>query len=182
MPRVETVVYIATSLDGFIARPDGGIDWLGDPQEGEDYGWADFHASIDGVLLGRKTFDTARGFLAAGYPWIYGELPVTVWSRSQVAAPAGCPETVRFTAQGAADLLEDLAARGQRRVYVDGGQTIQTLLRAGLVDAMVLTRIPVLIGQGIPLFGPLDADLRWRHEKTQTWPTGLVKSWYRRDG
>ncbi len=180
MPRVETVVYIATSLDGFIARPDGGIDWLGDPQEGEDYGWAEFHASIDGVLLGRNTFDTAIGFLAAGYPWIYGDLPVAVWSRSQTEAPVGCPKTVRFTALGEADLLEDLAARGQRRVYVDGGLTIQTLLRAGLVDAMVLTRIPVLIGQGIPLFGPLDADQRWHHERTQTWPTGLVKSWYRR--
>lgn len=179
MGRPETVVYIATSLDGFIARPDGAIDWLEstEPQvEGEDYGWAEFIASVDGIVMGRATFDQLLGF----DQWIYGELPMTVLTTTRKQVPEHLRATVRLSDLEPAALLRDLGERGHRRLYVDGGKTIQSFLREGLIDELVITRLPVLIGQGIPLFGPLDGDIGWQHLRTQVYDNGLVKSSYRR--
>jgi dihydrofolate reductase len=176
--RPETVVYCGLSLDGFIARPDGAIDWLGAPPEGEDYGWSEFIATIDALVMGRKTFELLLTFPE----WHYGATQLFVLSRTLRELPARAEGRAELTALGPAELLAELGRRGKRRVYVDGGLTVQSFLAADLIDELILTRLPVLIGQGIPLFGPLGGDLWWDHQATRTFRDGLVRSRYRRRG
>jgi len=166
-------VFIATSVDGFIARTTGELDWL--PHGGgEEHGYSDFIASVDALVIGSGTFETVLGFEA----WPYGEKPVVVLSsrpldlrrvrRGRVEQMAGEPR----------EIAARLAARGVRHVYVDGGVTIQGFLRAGLIQRMTITRVPVLIGAGIPLFGDLEGDIRLHHVVTRQYPSGLVTSEY----
>lgn len=170
-------MYVGTSLDGFIARPDGAIDWMGEPPTGgEDYGWAEFKATIDGIVLGRVTFDKLLTF----DHWSYGSLPVTVLSTTMKSVPDGLPGKVEVSSLPPHELLRRLAERGQKRVYVDGGKTIHGFLREGLIDELIVTTLPVLIGRGIPLFPPLDHDAAWELVFTKTYTGGLVKSAYRR--
>ncbi len=169
-------VFIATSLDGYIARPDGGLDWL--PDEPEEHGYEAFLASVDALVIGRKTFDTVMGFP----DWPYGSKPVFVLSRTLKSAELPAGVVCEFLAGEPAEVAAALDGRGVRHAYVDGGQTITGFLEAGLIQRMVITRIPVLLGAGIPLFGALGRDLRWIHEGTRTFPSGLVQSAYRLDG
>lgn len=174
--RPTTIVYIATSLDGFIARSDGAIDWLGDPGDGEDHGWAEFLASLDAIVMGRVTFEQVVSFGV----WPYEGTPLTVLSRSLNTLPEHLKDRAEISSMEPRALLRRLAARGRKRVYVDGGKTIQSFMQLDLIDELEVTTIPVLIGQGIPLFGPLDGDLEWEHVTTRTLDRGLVKSCYRR--
>jgi dihydrofolate reductase len=173
-------VYIATSLDGFIAREDGGIDWLetAGPVEGEDFGWSEFFPTVDAIVMGRRTFETALGF--GPDAWLYGSTPLVVLSTTLKTLPEGVRATVELSSLAPRALLQQLAERGCKRVYVDGGKTVQSFLREDLVDELVVTRIPVLIGKGLPLFGPLERDLAWEHVATKVFANGLVKSSYRR--
>lgn len=170
-------VFIATSLDGFIARKDGSIDWLpgleGDPTE--SYGYDAFLASVDGIVMGRNSFEKVLTFDEWPYP-----KRVIVMSRSPNVAkiPEHLIGKVEFSSLSPLKLMADLADRGWRRVYVDGGQVIQSFLRAGLIADMVLTRVPVLLGTGIPLFGPLESDIRLGHRETREYASGLVQSRY----
>src|SRR5215831_7241545 len=159
------------SLDGYIARPDGAFDFL--PDDPEPHGYEEFFASVDALLMGRKTYETALGF--GGWP--YGKKPVFVLSsRPLPPVPAGAViEHVSGTPQ---EVMAQLAARGIGHVYVDGGQTVQQFLRAGLIDRITVTRVPVLIGAGIPIFGALDGDVRLQHVATRHYPSGLVQSEY----
>ena len=166
-------VFIATSLDGFIAREDGTLDWLpgGDV---EDHGYNEFMASVDGLVMGRKTFETVLGFPE----WPFGTKPVIVLSStpSRIIPPKGAVcETMAGTPQ---EILDRLAERGMRDLYIDGGVTIQRFLEAGLIKRLIVTRIPVLLGTGIPLFGPLSRDVRVQHVTTRSYPSGLVQSEY----
>jgi dihydrofolate reductase len=174
--RPQTVAYIATSIDGFIAKADGALDWLPEPPSGEDYGWADFIAEIDAIVMGRHTFETVLGFDA----WSYEGTPVLVLSSTLRAVPAHLSAKAEVACMEPQDLLADLAKRGYERVYIDGGKTIQSFLRHDLLDELVITTIPILLGGGIPLFGPLDQPLRWEHASTQVLSGGLVKATYRR--
>ena len=175
-----TSVFIATSLDGFIARPDGSIDWLLQANTlipaGEDCGYQAFMDTVDGLVMGRKTFEQAQGF----DPWPYTGKPVVVLSHQEVAVPAALRDSVSVSSESPADLLARLSSAGARRLYIDGGQTIQGFLRAGLIDEIIITVIPVLLGNGIPLFGPLDADVALTHVETRAYPFAFVQSHYRR--
>lgn len=165
-------VFVGTSLDGFIARPDGAFDFL--PVDSvEDHGYEEFFASVDLMVMGRKTYETALGFGA----WPYGPKPVFVLS-SRPLAPAPEGAVVERMAGSPAEIVTRLDARGFRHGYVDGGATLQGFLAAGLVQRLVVTRVPVLIGSGIPLFGPLPADLLLRHVATRTFASGLVQGEY----
>ncbi len=168
-------VFIATSLDGFIARPDGGLDWLEHPGAGaEDHGYGAFVAGIDGILMGRATFEVVARF----DPWPYDRPLIAL--RGGVG-PVGGPPAGGGGGRGAGPrpgARAEAARRGWRRVWIDGGATIRSCLEAGLVADMVITRIPVLIGQGVPLFGPQRADIRLRHEETRAFASGLVQSRY----
>ena len=178
---LKTSVYIATSLDGFIARTDGALDWLpaGDAEEGgEDYGYAAFMDSVDILVMGRCTYQQVLTF----GDWPYGDTPVVVLSRRTLEVPAVLAATVEVMACPPVELIERLAQRGAKHLYIDGGQTIQGFLRAGLIQQLIITRVPILIGSGIPLFGALLHDIRWRHMATQTFANGLVQSRYERIG
>jgi len=171
-------VFIATSLDGFIARPDGSIDWLEEANRlvppGEDCGYAAFMSTVDAMVMGRVTFDLARSFDS----WPYGQTPVYVLSNTLSELPPGTSPTVRLLRAQPQDVIFQAAREGQHSLYVDGGQTIQSFLATGLISEMIITVIPVLIGSGRPLFGQLTADVRLRHIGTRSFPFGFVQNHY----
>jgi dihydrofolate reductase len=168
---VKASVFVGVSVDGFIARLDGGLDFL--PQDPEPHGYDEFMASVDALVIGRKTFETVLGFGT----WPYGEKPVIVLStRPLGTVPAGA--VVERMSGDPADIVAQCEARGLGHVYVDGGITIQRFLAAGLIERLIITRVPVLIGTGIPLFGALPRDIVLRHVATRQYASGLVQSEY----
>jgi dihydrofolate reductase len=166
-------VFVGTSLDGYIARPDGALDFL-PPSGGEPHGYDEFIASVDAIVIGRKTFETV---LTLG-PWPYGNKRVVVLSSRPVDLSLVKDGVVEQMAGPPAEIISRLAASGAHHLYVDGGITIQQFLRAGLIQRLIITRVPVLIGDGIPLFGALPADIRLRHVATRQYASGLVSSEY----
>ena len=168
-------VFIGTSVDGFIARLDDKLDFL-PPDGGEPHGYTEFFASIDTVLIGRRTFE----IVLALPEWPYGTKRVVVLSTRSLDSSAirGGKVEVEQMSGSPAEIVSKLAASGAQHVYVDGGITIQQFLRAGLIQRLTITRVPVLIGQGIPLFGALPRDIRLRHIATQNYRSGLVKTEY----
>jgi dihydrofolate reductase len=169
---VKASVFIGTSLDGFIARLNGDLDFL-PPGGGEPHGYNEFMATVDALVIGRKTFETVLAFDT----WPYGKKPVFVLSTHPLApTPPGA--VVERMSGAPADIASHLAARGIAHVYVDGGITIQRFLQAGLIDHLIITRVPVLIGAGIPLFGALQRDIALRHVATRHYASGLVQSEY----
>jgi dihydrofolate reductase len=166
-------VFVGTSVDGFIARANGDLDFL--PEGGgEPHGYNEFIASVDAIVIGRKTFEKVLTFGV----WPYGDKRVVVLSGSPVdlsGVPGGIVEQM---AGAPAEIVSRLAARGIQHLYLDGGMTIQRFLRAGLIQRLIITRVPVLIGEGIPLFGTLAHDVRLRHVATRHYPSGLVQSEY----
>jgi dihydrofolate reductase len=168
-------VFVGTSVDGFIARPNGGLDFL-PPGGGEPHGYDEFMATVDAIVLGRKTFETVLSFDA----WPYGDKRVVVLSSRPVDLSAAITRGGIVEQMGGSpeEIVSRLAATGARHLYVDGGITIQGFLRAGLIQRLVMTRVPVLIGSGIPLFGSLPRDIRLRHVMTRHYPSGLVQSEY----
>ena len=167
-------VFIGISVDGFIARPNGDLDFL-PAGGGEPHGYNEFMASVDALVIGRKTFETVLNFAV----WPYGGKRVVVLSSKPVDLSAARGEFVEQMAGPPAEIVSKLAASGAHNLYVDGGITVQRFLRAGLVQRLIITRVPVLIGDGIPLFGALASDLHLCHVATQHYPSGLVKSEYR---
>lgn len=167
-----TSVFVGTSLDGFIARRDGTFDFLS-AGEGVPHGYDEFVATVDALVIGRKTLETVLSFSE----WPYGDRQVIALSsrpldlskiRGRVEQMSGLPS----------EIYSGLQSRGFKHVYVDGGITVQGFLRAGLIHRLVITRVPVLIGDGIPLFGSLPHDVQLRHIGTQTYSHGLVQSTY----
>lgn len=174
---MKVSVYIATSLDGFIARENGDIDWLpaeGADGTGEDYGYREFIDSVDYLVMGRYTYEKALTF----NEWPYLNKPVIVLSSKAVNIPESIAGAVESMSCSPPDLVYRLAERGARHLYVDGGRTIQQFLAAGLIQQLIITRVPVLIGSGIQLFGPLERDIVLRHIETRQFKSGLVQSRY----
>ena len=171
--------FIAQSLDGYIARPDGGLDWLPPSDAGYDYGYDALLASVDVVVLGRSTFETVRDF----DPWPYGHRAVFVLSTRlrDEDLPISLRDRVQVHPGPPRDLLALLSTQGYRSVYVDGGRTIQSFLRDQLLDELHLFLVPVLLGAGIPLFGPLPADVPLRLMEVRSWPSGMVGVRYGRE-
>ena len=172
-------VFIATSLDGFIARSDGSIDWLNDANRavpaGEDCGYGKFIADVDALVMGRNTFAQVLTFDA----WPYASTPVVVMSKGSIALPTHLPTCVSTSNATPGELVASLTAQGAKKIYVDGGLTIQSFLAAGLIDDLTITVIPVLLGAGRPLFGPLAHDVRLAHESSIAFGFGFVQNRYR---
>jgi dihydrofolate reductase len=168
-------VFIATSLDGFIARSDGALDWLKDANAAdEEHGYAAFIESIDGIFMGRETFKVSLGF----DPWPYNKPLIVLSTKLQLhEIPSDIVSQVTI-ARSVSEAVAEGGRRGWCRAYVDGGATIRSFLAEGLVRDFIITRIPVLLGEGLPLFGPLTADLSLRHLETRSFPSGLVQSHY----
>ena len=166
-------VFVGTSLDGFIARPNGAFDFL-PSGGGEPHGFNEFLASVDAIVMGRNTFETVLTLAA----WPYGDQRVVVLSSRPVDLSAARGVPVEQMAGPPEQIVAQLATRGAHHIYVDGGITIQQFLRAGLIQRLIITRVPVLIGEGIPLFGSLPHDVRLRHIWTRDYPGGMVSSEY----
>jgi dihydrofolate reductase len=178
---MKVSVFIATSLDGFIARENGGLDWLPgsdgqDTGDGEEFGYNAFFDSVDVLIMGRNTYEMVLSF----GQWPYGDKRVIVLSRTLDKLPDDSPATVALRAGSPQELVGELEAAGAGHLYVDGGKTIHGFLEAGLIDELIITRVPILIGSGIPLFGRLGRDQRLRHVQTQTFDNGFVQSRYER--
>ena len=173
--RSRVSVFIGMSLDGFIARRNGDLDWLqGSGREvGGDYGYERFIARIDAIIMGRKTFEKVLTF----EKWPY-EKPVIVLAHRLLRIPVELRGKVETMKGNPKQVVDRLAERGFARLYVDGGRTIQAFLKAGLVNELILSRLPILISEGIPLFGPLPSDVRLKLSKTRVFPGGMVQSMY----
>ncbi|WP_148244563.1 dihydrofolate reductase family protein [Enterobacter asburiae] len=174
---VTTHVFIAVSLDGYIARQNDDIDWLlqrDDPAE--DHGYEAFIADKDWIVMGRGSYEKVLTFDT----WPY-DRPVLVLSRqlANTPVPEALKGKVQFSCRTPKEVLDDLAAQDVHRVYLDGGQVIQSFLREGLVADMVITTVPVLLGAGKPLFGTLPQDIDLTLVSSHSFPSGLVQSHYR---
>jgi dihydrofolate reductase len=166
-------VFVGTSVDGFIARRNDDLDFL--PEGGgEPHGYDEFIASVDAIVIGRRTFEKVLTFGT----WPYGDKRVVVLSSRPVDLSAAAGGVVEQMAGPPAEIVSRLASSGAHDLYVDGGVTVQGFLRAGVVQRLIITRVPVLIGDGIPLFGSLPRDVRLRHVATRHYPSGLVQSEY----
>lgn len=169
-------VFIATSLDGFIARENGDIGWLlKHDQAGEDHGYDDFIRDIDVIVMGRGTYEAVRSM----GDWLYTR-PVLVLSAqlAQQAVPFELNEKVRFSDKSPERAMAMLQSEGARRAYVDGGRIIQSFLALGMISDMVITTVPILLGTGRPLFGGDQRDVALAHKSTRSFPSGLVQSHY----
>lgn len=173
-------VFIATSLDGFVARTDHQLDWLLKQETaGEDHGYDEHIARVDGLVMGRGSFETLMTF----DKWPYDK-PVVVMSKTMTAAdvPAELEGKVRVTDLDPPELMRALHADGWSRAYVDGGKVVQSFIKLGLVEDIVLTLIPILIGDGVRLFGEIDADIDLELVGSRSYESGLVQVRYRLPG
>jgi dihydrofolate reductase len=175
MASLRCSVFIALSLDGFIARKDGGLDWLPKPVEGEDFGYTRFIETVDTVLMGRNTFEQVLTFPEYPYP---GLRMVVLSSRPLTLLPH-LPGQIQIMRGDPVEIVRILEQQGTRHAYVDGGETIRRFLQAGLIQDLILTHVPILLGEGIPLFGGLSRDVPLEHVDTRVYPDGLVQSHYR---
>ncbi|KTD37570.1 dihydrofolate reductase [Legionella moravica] len=171
-------VFIATSLDGYIARDDGSIDWLMKSHElvpqGEDCGYKQFIATVDTLIMGRASYEKIRTF----EEWPYGTLPVIVMSSQNIQIPESLHSHVSVTSEQPEALIEQLRTQGVKHVYIDGGVTIQGFLAQNLIDELTITYIPVLIGSGRPLFGALKEDIHLQLLETKTFGNNIVQVKY----
>jgi len=168
---MKASVFVGTSLDGFIARPTGAFDFL--PEEPEPHGFEEFMATVDALVMGRNTFDVVAPFET----WPYGNTPVIVLTHRELQATRSGVITEVMSGEPV-EIVQRLESRGFQHLYVDGGETVQRFLRAGLISNITITRVPVLIGSGISLFGSIDSDITLTHIATRQFPSGLVQSEY----
>jgi|ERR1051326_2050669 dihydrofolate reductase len=166
-------VFCGVSVDGFLARPNHALDFL-DSGGQVPHGFEEFFASVDVVVIGRKTFEVVLNFGG----WFYGKKAVVVLSSRPVDFSTVKDGVVSQMSGEPAEIATQLKARGFKHAYIDGGVTIQRFLAAGLIDRLVITRVPILIGEGIPLFGSLPRDILLRHIATRSYEGGLVQSEY----
>lgn len=174
---MANIIYIATSLDGYIARKDGNIDWLlniSNP-DNSDFGFSEFIKGIDAVIMGRNTFNV----VAEVDPWPYAK-PVFVLSSSLKSVPSHLNGKVEIISGEPPSVIRSMYRRGFRDLYIDGGKTIQDFIKQDMIDEMIITKIPVVLGSGIPLFGRIDHDILFEHIETEIFKNGLVKSRYRK--
>lgn len=174
-------VFIATSLDGFISRPDGSIDWLMKANTlalpGEDGGYKAFISTVDFLVMGRNSYEKVLSF----DEWPYGDLPVVVMSSQKITIPEHLQTCVSVSSEDPVVLVERLSKLGARHLYIDGGITIQGFLACNLIDEITITVIPVLIGSGRPLFGVLKQDIELHRIETRDLSGGFVQMRYRLD-
>ena len=180
---VQGYVNMALSVDGMVAGKNGDLDWLNNQPviAGEDFGFADFLNSMDAMVMGRNTFEVVGSF--GKEAWAYGNKPIVVWTRdtSKVVKPDWVPPSVTIQSNPTPkDLWEELKKKGYRSIYVDGGRTVQAFLEAGLIHHMTLTRVPILLGEGIPLFdgSVMKSQHTLKHQSTKSYANGFVVSKY----
>ncbi|PCK05172.1 MAG: deaminase [Alteromonadaceae bacterium] len=172
-------VFIATSLDGFIAREDDSLDWLDAANatvpEGEDCGYTAFMNSVDALIMGRATYERVLSF----EHWPYEKKTVIVLSSRPLDIPDNLRNTVEHSSEAPDKLHQRLSKKGLHRIYIDGGITIQRFLEAGLINDLTITIIPIILGKGKSLFGDLDKEIALQHITTKSYEFGFSQSTYR---
>lgn len=175
---ITSSVYIATSLDGFIARKDGTIDWLMEANAtvpaNEDCGYAAFMSTVDVLIIGRNTYDQVAGF----EPWPYAGMRVVVLTSRDIDFRQGPNIQLEDSSETPQDLLTRLSSEGYRHAYIDGGKVIQSFLSKGLIDKLTITVIPVLIGEGRSLFGSIPNDAKFKLAQSKSYEFGFVQTTY----
>ena len=171
-------VFIATSLDGFIADKNGGVDWLHSipNPDNNDMGYVEFINGIDALVMGRTTFETVIGF---DVPWPYNN-PVFVLSNRLKEIPDSHKEKAFLVKGTLPEILEQIHEKGYGRLYIDGGTTIGDFLKEDLIDEMVLTTIPILLGGGSSLFSELPNELKFELTGTKTFLNQISQRHYKR--
>lgn len=185
---VKFSVYIATSVDGFIAREDGSIDWLessGNPQadmgDNPDMGFGEFISSVDCIIMGRKTMETLSGFDLTPEQWPYKDVQIIALSNTRQSPPDNLKDRVEMHSGDIPALIDKLEQQGHRHAYIDGGKTIQTFLRLKLINEMTITRVPVLLGKGKPLFGETAGDIKLEKAQATVFANDFVQLRYQVD-
>ena len=173
---MSNIVFIATSLDGYIADKDGGLDWLHSIPNPEnlDMGWVDLIDRIDALVMGRKTFDTVCSF---DCDWPYSK-PVFVLSNSMKSIPEGYEGKAEPIKGSLSEVIEAIHQKGYKHLYIDGGVTVQSFLKEDLIDEMIITVIPILLGGGAPLFGELPKQIEFERLKTEVFLNAIVQNHY----
>ena len=172
---VKISVYIAVSLDGFIARKNGDLDWLPAGEEGgEDFGYGEFMSTVDYIVMGRNTFEKVLTFGG----WHYDKKVIVLTSRD-LTIPSELADKAEVLHLSPRELIHEMERRGAKNIYLDGGVTIQRFLRESLVDEMTITTIPILLGEGLPLFGKLDNDVKLELVKSESFKNGFVQNKYK---
>jgi dihydrofolate reductase len=175
---MKTTIYIGTSLDGFIAREDGDLDWLMNPEFANSDVFDEYERfinRIDAIVIGRGTYEKVLSFPA----WPYNK-KVFLLSSTIKLLPEKLSKKATILSMSPRKLLNHLSDEGYSNIYVDGGKVIQGFLKEDCIDEMIITKVPILIGKGIPLFAALNSDLLFKHINTKVYSNGLVKSYYER--
>ncbi len=175
---MSNTVFIATSLDGYIADKDDGLDWLQSIPNPENLDMGDLNLidRIDALIMGRKTFEKVCSF---DCDWPYSK-PVFVLSNSMKSIPDGYKGKVESIKGSLSEVMESIHQKGYKHLYVDGGVTVQSFLNEDLIDEMIITVIPILLGGGIRLFGELPIQMEFEHVKTEVFLSAIVQNHYRR--
>lgn len=178
MSPTKNIVFIARSLDGYIAGPNGELDWLhATPNpDGIDMGFGALMKEVDAIVMGRGTFEVVCGFEG---PWPYSK-PIYVLSNTLTALPEKAQGKASLVKGGLKEVLVSIHSHGHRTLYVDGDQTIQSFLREDRIDDLRITTLPILLGGGAPLFGELSSPLQWEHVHSEVFLNQLVQNHYRR--
>jgi len=174
---MKVSAFIATSLDGYIARPDGDIEWLmnADNSGGkEDYGYKEFSDTVDCMVIGRNSMEKVMSFPE----WPYESKRVVVLSNTLKETPSQLKDKVELYSGSLKKLVTALENEGCKRIYIDGGKTIQSFINEALLTDITITKIPVLLGEGLSLFGKTKHDIKLKHIESKSYPSGFVKSTY----
>jgi dihydrofolate reductase len=175
---MSNIVFIATSLDGYIADKDGGLDWLQTIPNPDnlDMGYVELIGRIDALVMGRKTFEKVCSF---DCDWPYSK-PVFVLSNSMKSIPEGYEGKAEPISGFLPDVIAAIHQKGHKHIYIDGGVTVQNFLKDNLIDEMIITVIPILLGDGTPLFGKLPKPIEFEYVKTEVFLDAIVQNHYRR--
>lgn len=174
----KNFAFVAASIDGFIADKDGGIDWLQSVPNPEqsDLGYNDFIKQMDAIIMGRNTFETVCGF---DIDWPY-TIPVFVLSNSLKEVPVDYVKNALLVKGSLSEILDQIHKKGHNQLYIDGGATIQSFLKEELVDELIITTIPIVLGDGIPLFSKLNQSITLDLVSSKVFNKHLVQSHYRK--
>lgn len=178
-------VYIATSADGYIATPEGSVDWLGDAgkqnadmSQNPDMGFNDFIASVDCMIMGRKCMETISGFNLEPEQWPYGDIKIYVLSNSIKVAPENVRDKVEIYSGDVLELVSRLKNSGYKHAYIDGGTTITCFLNHQLINEMTITKAPIILGDGIPLFGKMNNRVKLSNSEAIVFPNDFLQIKY----
>ena len=174
---MKVSVFIATSLDGYIARPNGDINWLMEADNSggkEDYGYKEFSDTVDCMVMGRNSMEMVMGFPE----WPYKSKRVIVLSNTLKETPSKLQDKVELYSGSLIKLVTELKNDGCKRIYIDGGKTIQSFINENLITDITITKIPILLGEGLSLFGETKHDIKLKHIESKSYPSGFVKSTY----